>query len=77
MTDESQTQFSYRLLGPDGETLGERDLPTDGEALTWAEEVRAERTGLGVLRVERRTADAWEPVEEGGTIAADRSSEDI
>jgi hypothetical protein len=77
MTDESQTRYGYRLLDADGATVGERELPTDGEALTWAEHVRREGTGLTVLRVERRTDEGWAPVEEGGTIAAERSSEDL
>jgi hypothetical protein len=72
-----QTRFTYRLLDPDGQPTDERELPTDGEALSWAEEVRRQGTGLVVLRVERRTDDGWVPVEEGGTSAADRGSEDI
>jgi hypothetical protein len=77
MTAEHQTRFTYRLLDADGRTTGERELPTDGEALTWAEEVRAEKSGLGVLRVERETEQGWVPVEEGGTLAAERGSEDL
>jgi hypothetical protein len=77
MTAEHQTRFTYRLLDADGRTTGERELPTDGEALTWAEEVRAEESGLGVLRVERETEQGWVPVEEGGTLAAERGSEDL
>jgi hypothetical protein len=77
MTGDSQTRFRYRLLDPDGAVLGERELPTDGEALTWADELRGERAGLTVLRVERHVDDGWVPVEEGGTTAADRGSEDI
>jgi hypothetical protein len=77
MSTDSQTRFSYRLLDPEGSVIGERELPTDGEALTWAEEVRAEGTGLTVLRVERRADGGWSPVEEGGAIAADRGSEDL
>jgi hypothetical protein len=77
MADSSQTRFTYRLLDADGRTTGQRDLPTDGEALTWADQVRGEGRGLVVLRVERRTADGWVPVEEGGTSAFDRGSEDI
>jgi hypothetical protein len=77
MTSESQTRFRYRLLDIDGAVVGERELPTDGEALTWAEKVRGESEGLTVLRVERDAGDGWTPVEEGGTIAADRGSEEI
>jgi hypothetical protein len=77
MSDDSQTRFSYRLLDPDGRTVGERMLPTDGEALTWADEVRGEGSGLVVLRVERDTDQGWVPVEEGGTSAFERESEDI
>jgi hypothetical protein len=77
MSNHAQTRFTYRLLDPDGRTLGERDLPTDGEALAWADEVRGEGAGVVVLRVERRTDTEWVPVEEGGPPAADRASEDI
>ena len=77
MTTDDQTRFGYRLLDAQHEVIDERELPTDGEALTWAEEVRAEREGIGVLRVERRTGGGWAPVEEGGTPAADRDAEDI
>jgi hypothetical protein len=77
MSTDSQTRFSYRLLDPDGAVLGERELPTDGEALAWAEELRAEGAGLTVLKVERREGAGWAPVEEGGATAADRGSEDL
>jgi hypothetical protein len=77
MTD-SQTRFTYRLLDADGATLKEEELPTDGEALTWAEDVRAATPGLAVRRVERRTAGGgWELVEEAGTAPVDKSSEDV
>jgi hypothetical protein len=77
MTADSQTRFTYRVLDPDGAVLGERELPTDGEAITWAERLRGEAAGLKVLRVERRDDAGWSPVEEGGAIAADRGSEDL
>jgi hypothetical protein len=77
MTTDSQTRFTYRVLDPDGAVLGERDLPTDGEALAWADELRSEGAGLTVLRVERRDDAGWSPVEEGGTTAADRGPEDL
>jgi hypothetical protein len=76
MDADSQTRFRYRLLDPDGHPIGERELPTDGEALSWADEVRGEGAGLVVLRVERDTGEEWVPVEEGGTPAADRGPED-
>jgi hypothetical protein len=76
--DDSQTRFTYRLLDPDGATRGERELPTDGEALTWAEEVRREGAGLVVLRVERRAEGGWVPVEEGGSVpGVERGPDDI
>jgi hypothetical protein len=78
MNDRDQTRHTYRLLDPGGATLGERELPTDGEALTWAEEVRGEGAGIVVLRVERRTGDGWAPVEEGGSVpGAERGPEDL
>jgi len=76
MTD-AQTRFSYRLLDADGRTLEETELPTDGEALTWAEQVRGRTPGLTVRRLERRDADGWEQVEEAGTAPVDRGSEDV
>jgi len=78
MTDaEPQTQNTYRLLGADGAVLEEQDLPTDGEALTWAEEVRGRTAGLSVRRVERRTGDGWVFVSESGAEPAERTSEDL
>jgi hypothetical protein len=77
MTDHDQTRFTYRLLDADGQVIGEQTLPTDGEALSWAEDVRAEGSGLVVLRVERYTGEGWTPVEEGGTSAFERGSEDL
>jgi|tagenome__1003787_1003787.scaffolds.fasta_scaffold20432509_2 hypothetical protein len=77
MTD-SQTRFTYRLLDANGATLEEEELPTDGEALTWAEDVRAATPGLAVRRVERRSASGgWELVEEAGTAPVDKGSEDV
>ena len=75
--DESQTTFTYRLLDADHNPLEEKELPTDGEALTWAEDVRGRTPGLVVRRVERRTENGWEQVEEAGTAPADRGSEDV
>jgi hypothetical protein len=77
MTDDSQTRFTYRLLDADGRTVGERVLPTDGEALAWADGVRGEGPGLVVRRVERETDEGWVPVEEGGTSEFERGSEDV
>lgn len=77
MSEPAQTSFRYRLVGTDGHQIGERELPTDGEALTWAEQERGEGPGIRVLRVEREVEGAWVPVEEGGTIAAHRSGEDL
>jgi hypothetical protein len=78
MSEADQTRHTYRLLDPDGATLGERELPTDGEALTWADEVRGEGAGIVVLRVERSTGSGWAPVEEGGSVpASDRDPEDL
>jgi hypothetical protein len=75
--DNAQTRFSYRLLDADGNTLEQAELPTDGEALTWAERVRGRTPGLTVRRVERRGEDGWEQVEEAGTAPVDRGAEDV
>jgi hypothetical protein len=78
MSESDQTRHTYRLLDPDGAILGERELPTDGEALTWAEEVRGEGAGIVVLRVERSTGDGWTRVDEGGSVPeADRDADDL
>jgi hypothetical protein len=45
----------------------EADLPTDGEALVWAEEVRRNRTPqVFVRRIERKNGDDWEYVSPSG-----------
>jgi len=75
--DDAQTRFTYRLLDADGNTLEESELPTDGEALTWAEQVRGRTPGLAVRRVERRGENGWEQVEEAGTAPVDRGAEDV
>jgi hypothetical protein len=43
------------------------DLPTDGEALAWAEEVRRHRSPrVFIRRVERRNGDEWQYVSPAG-----------
>jgi hypothetical protein len=70
--DSQQTRHAYRLVGVDGEVLDQQDLPTDGEAVAWAEDVRARTPGLAVRRVERRDkAEGWVFVSETGTAPAD------
>jgi hypothetical protein len=56
MTESPRTRLTYRLLDPDGETIGERDLPTDSTSLAWAEEVRGQGSGLPVLTEENLSA---------------------
>jgi hypothetical protein len=77
MADTSQTRFTYRLLDDSGSMLEETELPTDGEALVWAEEIRARTRGLTVRRVERWGEDGWEQVEEAGTAPVDKDAEDV
>jgi hypothetical protein len=58
---------TYRLLDRSGGVIDERDLPTDGEALAWAEEVRRHRTPrVWIRRIERREGQAWAYVSPGG-----------
>ena len=74
MTDSNptQTQHSYRLVDTNDEVLEQADLPTDGEAIAWAEEVRSKTPGLKVRRVERQDeTKGWVFVSEAGTTAAD------
>ena len=77
MGDTSQTRFTYRLLDDGGSVLEETELPTDGEALAWAEDVRARTRGLAVRRVERRGHGGWEQVQEAGTAPVDKDAEDV
>jgi hypothetical protein len=68
MSDSGQHAAStYRLLDRAGEVIDERDLPTDGEALAWAESVRRHRTPrVWVRRIERREGDVWAYVSPSG-----------
>jgi hypothetical protein len=73
MTENGQTQYTYRLVNDDDEVMEQDDLPTDGEAVAWAEEVRGRTPGLTVRRVERldENNDRWVLVPEGGTLSMD------
>ncbi len=58
---------TYRLLDRGGEVIDTRDLPTDGEALAWAEDVKRHRTPrVFIRRVERQNGDDWEFVSPPG-----------
>jgi hypothetical protein len=64
---EHQDTSTYRLLDREGGVVEEADLPTDGEALVWAEEVRRNRTPqVFVRRIERKNGDDWEYVSPSG-----------
>ena len=57
---ERQPVYTYRLLDRGGEVIDERELPTDGEALAWAEHVRRHRTPrVWIRRVERKNDEGW------------------
>ncbi|MGC4109773.1 MAG: hypothetical protein QM747_04990 [Nocardioides sp.] len=61
------TTSTYRLLNGAGEVIDVADLPTDGEALVWAEEVRRHRTPrVFVRRIERQDGDEWSYVSPSG-----------
>lgn len=69
MTDSGQsTVTTYRLLDRGGDVIDERSLPTDGEALSWAEAVRRHRSPrVFVRRIERRTDEGdWRYVSPSG-----------
>ena len=67
MADTEQHTNTYRLLGRDGEVIEERELPTDGEALSWAEYVRRHRIPRVLIkRVERKSGDDWVYVSPAG-----------
>jgi hypothetical protein len=63
MSDSGNTTISmatYRLLDRSGEVIDQRDLPTDGEAIAWAEDVRRHREPrVFIRRIERRNGDQW------------------
>jgi len=61
------TLSTYRLLDRGGEVIDVRDLPTDGEALAWAEAVRRHHTPrVWVRRVERQDGEDWAYVSPAG-----------
>ena len=67
MADTEQHTNTYRLLDRDGEVIEERELPTDGEALSWAEHVRRHRIPrVWIRRVERKSGDDWVYVSPAG-----------
>jgi hypothetical protein len=71
-----QTQHTYRLLDRDGNVLEEKRLPTDGEAVAWAEDLRDRTPGLTVRRIERLDENEhWVFVSEAGAAPADREPE--
>jgi hypothetical protein len=76
MSENSQTRYTYRLVNDEGDVMEQDDLPTDGEAAAWAEDVRGRTPGLTVRRVERlENNDRWVLVPEGGTLS--RHDEDL
>ena len=69
MTDSGKsTMTTYRLLDRGGDVIDERALPTDGEALSWAENVRRHHVPrVFVRRIERRTVEGhWHYVSPAG-----------
>ena len=60
MSESLQTTSIYRLVDRQGQVIDVQNLPTDGEALAWAEQVRRHQTpGVWVRRVERKAGDDW------------------
>jgi hypothetical protein len=58
---------TYRLLDRSGEVIDVAHLPTDGEALAWAEQVRRHRTPrVFIRRIERQDGDGWSYVSPAG-----------
>jgi hypothetical protein len=70
MTDSGNATTSastYRLLDRGGEVIDVAQLPTDGEALVWAEEVRRHRSPrVFIRRIERQSGETWEYVSPAG-----------
>lgn len=55
-----QTTSTYRLVDRQGDVVDVQNLPTDGEALAWAEGVRRHQTPrVWIRRVERKAGDDW------------------
>jgi hypothetical protein len=72
MSENSQTRHRYRLVNDADEVMEEKDLPTDGEAVVWSEDVRGRTPGLTVRRVERLDENnQWVFVSEAGALSAD------
>jgi hypothetical protein len=66
-TSGHTTGHIYRLLDRGGSVVDVRELPTDGEALSWAEEVRRHRSPrVFIRRIERKRGDDWEYVSPAG-----------
>lgn len=56
----SLTTHTYRLVDREGDVVDVQTLPTDGEALAWAEDVRRHRDPrVWIRRVERKAGDDW------------------
>lgn len=68
MADSALDHMStYRLLDRSGSVIDEKELPTDGEALVWAETVRRHHTPrVWIRRIERREGDTWAYVSPAG-----------
>lgn len=55
-----QTTHVYRLVDRQGQVVDVQSLPTDGEALAWAEDVRRHQSPrVWIRRVERKAGDDW------------------
>ncbi|MGC4109436.1 MAG: hypothetical protein QM747_03210 [Nocardioides sp.] len=73
MAEPEQFTRSYRLVAAGGEVIDERELPTDGEALAWAEDLRRHREPrVWIRRVERRDGETWVLVPASGESPADQ-----
>lgn len=60
MSESEQTTSVYRLVDRQGQVIDVQKLPTDGEALAWAEEVRRRQVPrVWIRRVERQAGDDW------------------
>ena len=55
-----QTTSLYRLLDRQGQVVDVQNLPTDGEALAWAEDLRRHQVPrVWIRRVESKAGDDW------------------
>ncbi len=68
----TRTTTTYRLLDRSGDVIATRQLPTDGEALAWADDLHRHSTPrIWIRRVERQDSEGWAYVSPAGASPGD------